>query len=281
MITRVRVKNFKSLADVDVTLGPLTVLVGRNGAGKSAFLDCLRFLREGVDTLNNAITSRGGFNHICKRSLLPSSGIEIRLNVEDADISCEYFVRIADNDERNYFVAEEKAIFKQHSTQHEVWFERKDMTVEMRPAYKGWADDLGLLPEPQQCFLPFLRGAPEYRYIHKKITEMFFWNVDLNELRPPQRSRSHYVLFERGSNLAPVLEQLKQQDHVFRSLLVDFQHLIPGIMDISVEALGADYSIVKLKHTQENGQEAWFELSQESDGTIRALALLDRRLFYA
>ncbi len=48
MITRVRVKNFRSLADVDVTLGPLTVLVGRNGAGKSAFIDALRFVRDAL-----------------------------------------------------------------------------------------------------------------------------------------------------------------------------------------------------------------------------------------
>ncbi|HEV8539324.1 MAG TPA: AAA family ATPase, partial [Bacteroidota bacterium] len=42
MITRIRVKSYKSLADIDVKLGPLTVLVGPNGSGKSNLIDVLR-----------------------------------------------------------------------------------------------------------------------------------------------------------------------------------------------------------------------------------------------
>jgi len=44
MITRLRVRNFKSLRDIDLPLGPLNVLVGPNMAGKSNILDVLRFL---------------------------------------------------------------------------------------------------------------------------------------------------------------------------------------------------------------------------------------------
>ncbi len=34
-LTRLRVKNFRSIADIDIPLSPLTVLVGPNGSGKS------------------------------------------------------------------------------------------------------------------------------------------------------------------------------------------------------------------------------------------------------
>lgn len=44
MITRLQVRNFKSLRDLDLPLGPLNVLVGPNMAGKSNILDVLRFL---------------------------------------------------------------------------------------------------------------------------------------------------------------------------------------------------------------------------------------------
>lgn len=44
MIRRIQIKNFGSLLDVDVELGPLTVLVGPNAAGKSMFLRALRAL---------------------------------------------------------------------------------------------------------------------------------------------------------------------------------------------------------------------------------------------
>jgi predicted ATPase len=38
-LRRVRIRGYKSIAFCDVTLEPLTVLVGRNGSGKSNFLD--------------------------------------------------------------------------------------------------------------------------------------------------------------------------------------------------------------------------------------------------
>lgn len=41
MIRSLRVKNFRSLEDVSLELGPLTVLVGPNGSGKSTILDAV------------------------------------------------------------------------------------------------------------------------------------------------------------------------------------------------------------------------------------------------
>jgi len=46
MIHRLTIRNFKSLEDVSVELGPVTVLVGRSGTGKTNFVTALRFLRD-------------------------------------------------------------------------------------------------------------------------------------------------------------------------------------------------------------------------------------------
>jgi predicted ATPase len=45
MITRIQIKNFKSLENVDLSLGGLNLFVGTNSSGKSNFLDALRVLQ--------------------------------------------------------------------------------------------------------------------------------------------------------------------------------------------------------------------------------------------
>ena len=44
MIKRVQVKGYKSLTDIEVPLGPLTVIFGPNASGKSNLFDALSLL---------------------------------------------------------------------------------------------------------------------------------------------------------------------------------------------------------------------------------------------
>ena len=50
-------------------LGPLTYLVGQNGAGKSNFLDALRFVADALNaSLEHALRDRGGIGEVRRRS---------------------------------------------------------------------------------------------------------------------------------------------------------------------------------------------------------------------
>jgi len=70
MITRLQVRNFKSLREVDLQLGPVNVLVGPNMAGKSNILDVFRFLHQtffpeaGTEGVSFALAQRGGVNEV-------------------------------------------------------------------------------------------------------------------------------------------------------------------------------------------------------------------------
>src|SRR3954452_1553479 len=65
-LTRVVLENYKSIAHCDVRLGPLNYLVGANGAGKSNFLDALRFVSDSLKhSVGHALRSRGGGGSIC------------------------------------------------------------------------------------------------------------------------------------------------------------------------------------------------------------------------
>ena len=65
MIENIKIKNFKSLVDIDLDLRNLNVLIGPNGAGKSNFLSFFQLLREGAnEQLNMAINSMGGIGNV-------------------------------------------------------------------------------------------------------------------------------------------------------------------------------------------------------------------------
>lgn len=70
MITRLHIRNFKSLRDVEIRLGSLNVLAGPNMSGKSNIIDVFRFLHEmifpqsgTVGTLY-ALAQRGGVEEV-------------------------------------------------------------------------------------------------------------------------------------------------------------------------------------------------------------------------
>jgi hypothetical protein len=69
-ITRVVLKNYKSIASCDVPLGPLTILVGPNGAGKSNFIDAMRFCRDALRTPLDQVFAKRNTNlyHLRHRS---------------------------------------------------------------------------------------------------------------------------------------------------------------------------------------------------------------------
>lgn len=70
MLRRLQVQNFKSLQTLDISLGPLNVLVGPNMGGKSNIFDVLLFLYEswfpqpGTYGPVNALARRGGISEV-------------------------------------------------------------------------------------------------------------------------------------------------------------------------------------------------------------------------
>ncbi|MGA9347881.1 MAG: AAA family ATPase [Anaerolineae bacterium] len=86
MLTKLRVKNYKSLEDVTVPLRPLTVFVGPNNAGKSNILDCLLFLRELLELGAPSVHSRGGFQYLVWGGDLKRQ-IEIELDAQILGVS--------------------------------------------------------------------------------------------------------------------------------------------------------------------------------------------------
>ena len=68
LLTRVVLRNYKSIAACDVQPAQLSFLVGPNGSGKSNFLDALRFIADSLrHSIDHALRERGGINEVRRR----------------------------------------------------------------------------------------------------------------------------------------------------------------------------------------------------------------------
>src|SRR6266545_5464904 len=94
-LRRVRIRGYKSIAFCDVQLAPLTVFVGRNGSGKSNFLDALAFLRDALRfNVSEAVQRHGGYPAILCHSV-ESPTLSIEVETDFSDHASLYYARYA------------------------------------------------------------------------------------------------------------------------------------------------------------------------------------------
>lgn len=278
MITRVQVKNFRNLADIDVQLGPLTVLVGRNGTGKSTFLDVLRFVRDALRLgLDTAISQRGGVSAIRRWSPRGrTSDIEITLETKLGMGSARYSFSIGTGQQEKRRVKHEHLEMFRNSIISSNSFETKDGKW-ITPPTNFAVEFNGIADSPistDNLTLPFLAFVLlEIGAVRDQLTAADFYTVFPSTLRPPQKMTGEPMLSEDGSNHASILRDIKKHSQFYPDLAAALGQVVEGVRDIRVKEVGG-YLVTELEHEAENEQTAWFPLAQESDGTLRVLGLL-------
>ena len=123
---------------------------------------------------------------------------------------------------------------------------------------------------------PFFRMHRALVNIRDALSTIGLYHVFPNSLRAPQKMADGHPLATGGENLASTLREMIRKESRFLPDLKDaLAYAVPGIRDIRVTSAGS-YHVVELDHDRDNGNDrkSWFDLSYESDGTIRLLALL-------
>ena len=150
--------------------------------------------------------------------------------------------------------------------------------------------DLQLMtPEPSRItsFLMFvLTESPTAKKgpdLHQSISNarndlsrIGVYHIFPNSLRDPQRVADSHPLATGGENVASTLwDMIRKKSPFLADLNSSLNFAVPGVRNIRVSRAGS-YYVVELDHEREGANErgSWFDLSHESDGTIRLLALL-------
>jgi predicted ATPase len=270
-ITQVKIKNYKSIAGVQVDLEPLTILVGRNGSGKSNFMDALAFVSDALrTTLDQAIRTRGGFREICGRiSDEPKRfGVSIQLQLPDKrPASYQILLKALRHD--LLVVERERASIGIEPLN--TMYDYKNGTLEEgTPTPRLTASFL-----PDRLYLPIASSFDDFRPLFDALLKMSFYNIQPTEMRQPQVHDSGDTLKASGANIAAIMKSLHDRDAQAWTRVIDYLGILaPGIVSVRHRTLGPFETTEFLQTFGSNRHDTSFYATNVSDGTLRGLGVL-------
>lgn len=293
-ITRLVVKNYRSLANIDIALSPLTVFVGENGAGKSNVIDTLRFVRDALTSgLDCAVKSRGGIKALRCWFVDENKDISIDVYFEGPEWAGKYGFVFGQEGSACQIKAENLSV-SNHQRGHpdislsgqrshkRLFFQVKDSQLVNSSEKIELADNARCHFGKKRLYLSQLATVSSCAAaIYKFLANMSFYDLWPDGLRKPQPVLSPFPLLETGQNLASALRELqrrKDDDLITNALEV----VTKGISGYFVEQQN-EHLITTLHYTYpapsdtfQNGKSYSIksDLSHEADGTIRMLGIL-------
>ena len=268
-ISRVTLRNYKSIAACQVDLQALTFLVGPNGAGKSNFLDALRFVADALRTsLEHALRERGGIGEVRRRTSEHANHFAVRLDFALPDgRTGHYSVSVGAKPAGKYEVQnEECAIQTAALAEQRHFYHIKAGTVTNA--------SLKTLPAvlPDRLFLVAASGLPEFRPVFDALSRVEVYNLNPRVVALPQPPDPSGLLRRDGSNAASVLQQIDADSR--ERINAYLARVVPGFTGVKAKTLGAQET-VEFRQNIAGKEVAWpapaFSLS---DGTLRAFGIL-------
>ena len=270
-LRRVRIRNFKSIATADVKPGRLSFLVGRNGAGKSNFLDALRFVADALNnTLDHALRDRGGINEVRRKSRGHPNHFAVHLEFElSHGISGSYKFAIGARKDSGFEVREEELRLKSDLPGHAS-----------RDAYfivkSGKVDACSVANPPaanrESLYLVRMSGLVEFADVFAALSRMEVYNLNPQRIADLQSPDARQTLRRDGANAAAILSKLP--DATRRKVCEYLAEIVPGVVDAKMQKLGPRETL-EFKQGVKGDDHSWsFTAANMSDGTLRAFGVL-------
>ena len=271
-LRRVAIRNYKSIRHADVTLGPLTVLVGRNGSGKSNFLDVLDFVATGLQGhLSNAVKWRGGIEALLHRrgsGRAPAFTIELDMVFGETE-TATFELELAAREQGGFFLQRE-SLTVQSVGEPDAYYTVKAV----RGGPISLSSSIENMPpaSPDRLYLVSAAGFLSFSAVFDFLGSMGSYNLNpgaMRDLHPPEPADR---LRLDGSNAASVIAWLKaKQPQILDRINSYLTAIVPEFQQVERIALGSRETLQFKLGTE---TPISFLAESMSDGTLRALGAL-------
>lgn len=291
MLTTIRTYNFKSNSNEPISLGKFNVLIGANAAGKSNFVDAIRFVHDVIQIgATRAVSSRQGWENVLTKGKRKAERISTELFYDFKDngdtitiggktyilLNIRYAIEIGFTKNKGYINSEIlEASFKMNGEIVEEYFKRSRNKVILRTPLTGVGEQSWPVPKQRED-IPYVQteffslAAIMFKDF---ITGWRFYELDVNAARLPCADEGENILHGDGKNLAVILDRLRAApSKAIRERIINTMSLlIPGFESWKiVKQFDGKFCFTVL----EKGIKKTFPPMSLSDGTIRLLSIL-------
>jgi len=253
MIKKLKIKNYKSLRDVELELHKINLLNGPNASGKSNLLDCLAFISEiAQGSIDESLRRRGGYGRVVFGG--KKENIELSIDFMRDTESFRYVISISEEgiDEERLSIGDVVELDR-----HLNEIKKRLDTGELEKVGAG----------PQIAAI----------YYHSPKTKEYLnswrsYNFITSEMRKTYSAKRNLILDKNGGNLAQVLLSLhNERPKTFDKIEEMLKQAIPQIDELLTPLTEEGETYVAMR---ERGFDSPFDYFQVSDGTLRLLAYI-------
>ena len=270
LMTRIVLRNYKSIAACDVSPAQLSFLVGPNGSGKSNFLDAIRFVADALRfSIDHALRDRGGISEVRRRSGGHPTHFGIRVSFELAELRGHYAFTVGARPRGGFEIQREECYVAHRGGDGAQFYELE----------RGRVLRSTLSPPPaaavDRLYLVAVSGSSAFRPVYDALSRTGFYNLNpaaIRDLQPPDPGD---LLKRDGSNAASVLSNLATRSPRFKARIEEYLgQVVPGLTAVARRLIGPREAL-EFRQVVRGAQHPWrFFASNMSDGTLRAFGVL-------
>ncbi|MGA2067038.1 MAG: AAA family ATPase [Thermoguttaceae bacterium] len=263
MLKRIRIAGWKSICDAALELGPVTLLIGANGAGKSNLIAFFRMLdRLVADDFQVHIAQCGGANAVLHFGAKKTPAMELEIVLQMPAGEGRYRARLSGAAGDTLIFADEWVAFRGPGL---PWRLVDDVRAGRKETALGgrWS------PSPEHAET----GAAIRRFLDRCRVFHFHDTSDTSPMRRSCYVNANRHLYPDGGNVAAMLYLYREtRPIVYRRIVATIRQIAPFLDDFVLEPDKLNPNNITLRWKQP-GSEYDFAPHQLSDGSLRMIAL--------